>query len=45
MSVSAVLSGEPLLGKKKAVPGSERDPTRCHPDRRGGGEGELGGSV
>lgn len=29
---------------KKAVPGSERDPTRCHPDRQGkGGEGGGGG--
>lgn len=45
MSVSAcaVLSGEPLLGKEKAVPGSERDPTRCHPDRHGGVGG--GGAV
>lgn len=35
------MSGEPLLGKEKAVPGSERDPTRCHPDRQGKGGGGL----
>lgn len=36
------MSGKALVSGKKAVPGSERDPTRCHPDRQGkrGREGE-----
>lgn len=44
MSVSAVLSGEPLLGKEKSCPGIRERPDQVSPRQAGGGErGSWGG--